>query len=314
MRFFGVKLFLPLLMLSCMAITSCVSVGKLFSTPSYSHHSIDKISLDGVGKNKSYSVYIKLSNDFDIGNDRMCKMDNNCFIKKNAMLQVENLFHNANITILDKPDNADYIIGVDIRNIIDDFDADFAKKVRNSFLQKSIISDYVFDKNNNNPYIYTLQKFDTAKDGQNSGIFLSSRRKSILPSVLYTFIGAGSGFIAGYFLGSVAPIPIGFAGALLMGGLTYAVYSSFKDVGIAVVYDISILKKVNYPIRHSRKAVIKISANISDEYFYTLNNNIENHISHNAIIAIGSRVLRKDMLLRISTMIANNVADTFDLR
>ena len=189
---------------------------------------------------------------------------------------------------------------------------DYAKKMRNSFLQYGVISDYIFD-NNNNPHIYTQQKFDVAKDGQNSGIFIS-RRKSILPSVLYTFVGAGAGFIAGYFIGSVSPIAIGFAGALLVGGLTYAVYSSFKDIGVAVVYDISISKKLNQKIKQNRKSVVKLSSNISEEYYYTLDDDMEKYMSRNAIIAIGSKAIKKDMLLRMSTMMANGVADVFGLK
>ena len=135
-----------------------------------------------------------------------------------------------------------------------------------------------------------------------------------MPSVLYTFVGAGAGFIAGYFIGSVSPIAIGFAGALLVGGLTYAVYSSFKDIGVAVVYDISISKKLNQKIKQNRKSVVKLSSNISEEYYYTLDDDMEKYMSRNAIIAIGSKAIKKDMLLRMSTMMANGVADVFGLK
>ena len=239
-------------------------------------------------------------------------MDSGCFLTHKANKQIVNLFDNADISITDKPEKADYIISVDVRNVVDELDADYAKKMRNAFLQYGVIGDYMFDKNNN-PHIFTQQKFDVSKDSQNSGIFIS-RRKSILPSVLYTFIGAGAGFVAGYFIGSVSPIAIGFAGALLVGGLTYAVYSSFKDVGVAVVYDISISKKLNQTIKQNRKSVVKLSGNVSEEHYYTLENDMEKYMSRNAIIAIGSKAIKRDMLLRISTMMANSVADTFGVK
>ena len=304
---------LMLLLMFCVATTSCTSIGRLISTPNYSHHAVDKILLDEIENNKRYSVFIKSTNGNGNYNDNACSIDNGCYLNSKTNIQIENLFANANVNIVDKPENADYIIGVDVKNVVDDVDIDYAKKMRNAFLQYGAIGDYMFDKNNNNPYIYTSQKFDIAQDGQNSGI-LVSRRKSILPSVLYTFTGAGAGFIAGYFLGSVSPIAIGFAGALIVGGLTYAIYSAFKDVGVVVVYDVKKKKKLSQQVKNSRKVVVKISGNISEEHYYTLDNDREKYISHNAIIAIGSRAIKKDMLLRISTMIANNVADTFGLK
>lgn len=304
--------FLAILFLSCLSTTSCTSIGRMISTPNYSHHSVDKILLDIKDNKKPYSVYVKSPNNANINDDGACEADNGCFLTYKASRQITNLFDNADISIVDNPENADYIISVDVRNVVDELDVDYAKKMRNSFLQYGVIGDYIFD-NNNNPHIYTQQKFDVAKDGQNSGIFIS-RRKSILPSVLYTFVGAGAGFIAGYFIGSVSPIAIGFAGALLVGGLTYAVYSSFKDIGVAVVYDISISKKLNQKIKQNRKSVVKLSSNISEEYYYTLNDDMEKYMSRNAIIAIGSKAIKKDMLLRMSTMMANGVADVFGLK
>ena len=46
----------------------------------------------------------------------------------------------------------------------------------------------------------------------------------------------------------------------------------------------------------------------------TLDDNMERYVSRNAIIAIGSKVIKRDMLLRISTMMANSVADTFGVK
>ena len=295
-----------------LSTTSCTSIGRIISTPNYSHHSVDKILLDNIKEKQTYSVYIKSANKDDIGYDKACEMDSGCFLTHKANKQIVNLFDNADISITDKPEKADYIISVDVRNVVDELDADYAKKMRNAFLQYGVIGDYMFDKNNN-PHIFTQQKFDVSKDSQNSGIFIS-RRKSILPSVLYTFIGAGAGFVAGYFLGSISPIAIGFVGAVLVGGLTYAVYSSFKDVGVAVVYDISISKKLNQTIKQNRKSVVKLSGNVSEEHYYTLDDNMERYVSRNAIIAIGSKVIKRDMLLRISTMMANSVADTFGVK
>ena len=295
-----------------LSTTSCTSIGRIISTPNYSHHSVDKILLDNIKEKQTYSVYIKSANKDDIGYDKACEMDSGCFLTHKANQQIVNLFDNADVSITDKPEKADYIISVDVRNVVDELDADYAKKMRNSFLQYGVIGDYMFDKNNN-PHIFTQQKFDVSKDGQNSGIFIS-RRKSILPSVLYTFIGAGAGFVAGYFIGSVSPIAIGFTGALLVGGLTYAIYSSFKDVGVAVVYDISISKKLNQTIKQNRKSVVKLSGNVSEEHYYTLDEKMEKYMSRNAIIAIGSKAIKRDMLLRISTMMANSVADTFGVK
>ena len=249
-----------------LSTTSCTSIGRIISTPNYSHHSVDKILLDNIKEKQTYSVYIKSANKDDIGYDKACEMDSGCFLTHKANQQIVNLFDNANVSITDKPEKADYVISVDVRNVVDELDADYAKKMRNSFLQYGVIGDYMFDKNNN-PHIFTQQRFDVSKDSQNSGIFIS-RRKSILPSVLYTFIGAGAGFVAGYFIGSVSPIAIGFTGALLVGGLTYAIYSSFKDVGVAVVYDISISKKLNQTIKQNRKSVVKLSGNVSEEHYY----------------------------------------------
>lgn len=295
-----------------LSTTSCTSIGRIISTPNYSHHSVDKILLDNIKEKQTYSVYIKSANKDDIGYDKACEMDSGCFLTHKANQQIVNLFDNADVSITDKPEKADYVISVDVRNVVDELDADYAKKMRNSFLQYGVIGDYMFDKNNN-PHIFTQQKFDVSKDSQNSGIFIS-RRKSILPSVLYTFIGAGAGFVAGYFIGSVSPIAIGFTGALLVGGLTYAVYSSFKDVGVAVVYDISISKKLNQTIKQNRKSVVKLSGNVSEEHYYTLDEKMEKYMSRNAIIAIGSKAIKRDMLLRISTMMANSVADTFGVK
>ena len=292
--------------------TSCTSIGRIISTPNYSYHSVDKILLNMTGDKKSHSVYIKSKNNSDSGNDKACEMDSGCLLTHKANEQIINLFDNADISITDKPEKADYVVSVDVRNVVDELDADYAKKIRNAFLQYGVIGDYMFDKNNN-PHIFTQQKFDISKDGQSSGIFIS-RRKSILPSVLYTFIGAGTGFVAGYFIGSISPIAIGFTGAVLVGGLTYALYSSFKDVGVAVVYDISVSKKLNKTIKQNRKSVIKLSGNISEEHYYTLDDNMEKYVSRNAIIAIGSKAIRNDMLLRISTMMANSVADIFGLK
>lgn len=295
-----------------LSTTSCTSIGRIISTPNYSHHSVDKILLDNIKEKQTYSVYIKSANKDDIGYDKACEMDSGCFLTHKANQQIVNLFDNADVSITDKPEKADYIISVDVRNVVDELDADYAKKMRNAFLQYGVIGDYMFDKNNN-PHIFTQQKFDVSKDSQNSGIFIS-RRKSILPSVLYTFIGAGVGFVAGYFIGSVSPIAIGFTGALLVGGLTYAIYSSFKDVGVAVVYDISISKKLNQTIKQNRKSVVKLSGNVSEEHYYTLDEKMEKYMSRNAIIAIGSKAIKRDMLLRISTMMANSVADTFGVK
>ena len=295
-----------------LSTTSCTSIGRIISTPNYSHHSVDKILLDNIKEKQTYSVYIKSANNGNITNDKACEMDSGCFLTHKANKQIVNLFDNADVSITDKPEKADYVISVDVRNVVDELDADYAKKMRNSFLQYGVIGDYMFDKNNN-PHIFTQQKFDVSKDSQNSGIFIS-RRKSILPSVLYTFIGAGAGFVAGYFIGSVSPIAIGFTGALLVGGLTYAIYSSFKDVGVAVVYDISISKKLNQTIKQNRKSVVKLSGNVSEEHYYTLDEKMEKYMSRNAIIAIGSKAIKRDMLLRISTMMANSVADTFGVK
>ena len=305
-------LLLAIIFLLSLLNTSCTSIGRMISTPNYSHHSVDKILLNATGDKKSYSVYIKSANNGNTTNDKACEMDSGCFLTHKANKQIVNLFDNADISITDKPEKADYVISVDVRNVVDELDADYAKKMRNSFLQYGVIGDYMFDSNNN-PHIFTQQKFDISKDSQNSGIFIS-RRKSILPSVLYTFIGAGTGFVAGYFIGSVSPIAIGFAGAVLVGGLTYAIYSSFKDVGVAVVYDISISKKLNQTIKQNRKSVVKLSGNVSEEHYYTLDDNMERYVSRNAIIAIGSKAIRRDMLLRMSTMMANGIADTFGVK
>ena len=83
---------------------------------------------------------------------------------------------------------------------------------------------------------------------------------------------------------------------------------------MAVVYDISISKKLNQTIKQNRKSVVKLSGNVSEEHYYTLDDNMERYVSRNAIIAIGSKAIRRDMLLRMSTMMANSVADTFGLQ
>ena len=60
--------------------------------------------------------------------------------------------------------------------------------------------------------------------------------------------------------------------------------------------------------------MVKLSSNISEEYYYTLDDDMEKYMSRNAIIAIGSKAIKKDMLLRMSTMMANGVADVFGLK
>ena len=77
--------FLAILFLSCLSTTSCTSIGRMISTPNYSHHSVDKILLDIKDNKKPYSVYVKSPNNANINDDGACEADNGCFLTYQRM-------------------------------------------------------------------------------------------------------------------------------------------------------------------------------------------------------------------------------------
>ena len=280
-------------------ITSCSTIAGIFSTPSYSIHSSDKIQIENSKSNirKSYNkVYIRnnTSDTYKIG--------------EKVVKNVKNSFIDSGINITNNIEDANYIVSVNIKDVIVDIDGDFARKIRNALAQNGLNPYYEFDKNNA-PSI-TIDKIgDIKMDGKNMGL----RGRSMVPSVLFPLLGAGVGFTAGYFIGaSISPIGIGFAGAVLVGGVVHLLYQSFKEEGVIVIYEIVIEEKTNKWLNHNRKIINKTSANSSEDTFFSYSDQWVKYSSKNAVIAIGSRALRKKMIDNICPMISKNVSSVFE--
>ncbi len=279
-------------------LSACSTVGKLFSTPSYSHHVVDIIKLSNSVNEKKYAVYIKPSND-------------GYNIYDNVIEDVKKRFISNNIDIVDDITLADYIINLNIKNVAFDVDVGMATKIRNSFIGLDVGSNYSFD-NKNSPYIL-MTKLDAIKDDNFSSL-INLRRRSIAPVVLYTSIGGTIGFLLGYFLFPISPIAIGFGGAILFGGITYGLYTYFKDIGIVIVYEISISEKKKENILYKRKSVLKIAGNKADEAYYEFHDKYDNFVSKQVVIAVGSRSLKRQMMQHIYPIISSSIINIFNIK
>ena len=279
-------------------LSSCSTIGRFFSAPSYSHHIIYDIKLNNKIDNNTYKVFLKKSDDI-------------YGIYDKVISEVNNGFTSNGIQVVDKQENADYIIGFKILSIDTDVDGSVSKSIRNEFLHSQIISDYAFDKQNS-PYI-----FSSNIDGKLSKNYTTTKtsfyRKSM--PALYTSIGATSGFLLGYFLFPAYPVVIGFVGAVLLGSLSYSIYSSFKDIGIVIVYEISVSerKNKNTPMFYKRKMVIRTSENSSDESYFEYKDSYDLFLSKQAVIGIGSKILKNDMINEMCPVISNSILSIFNL-
>ena len=281
-------------LLQSMMLSSCAPIARLFSVPTYSSHSYDKIQLHN--KNIVSNVYIKHSASDGYG------------IYQKVIEDLTEKLNKYNIRIVNSPDKANYILSVNIRNISIDVDYDFANSMRNSLLANEINPDFVFDKNNS-PHINAeiINSFN-----KNS---VKKTYKRILPSTLYTLIGAGAGGVLGYFLaGSVAPLAIATGAGIVAGGMTYLIYNEFRNTGVVVSYDIVVEEKMNKNLPHNRKSLIKASSNMADEVYYSYTDNWNPYSSKNVVIAIGSRALLKDMVEHVCPLIAENVISQLNIQ
>lgn len=279
-------------------LSACSTVGRLFSTPSYSHHVVDVIKLSNSVNEKKYAVYIKPSNDA-------------YNLYDNVIEDVKKKFISNNINIVDDITLADYIINLNIKNVAFDVDTGMATKIRNSFIGLDVGSNYSFD-NKNSPYILMTQ-FENIKDDNFSSL-INLRRRSIAPSILYTVIGSTVGFLLGYFLFPISPIAIGFGGAILFGGITYGLYTCFKDIGIIIVYEIAISEKKKQNILYKRKSVVKIAGNKADEAYYEFSDKYDTFISKQVVIAVGSRALKRQMMQHIYPIISSSITNVFNIK
>jgi len=268
-------------------LTSCAPIARLFTIPTYSSHSYDKIQLHN--KIISGNVYIKNSTSDSYG------------IYKQVIEEVEKNLKEKNIKIVNDISKANYILSLNIRNISIDVDYDFANSMRNSLLSNEINPDFLFD-NNNAPHINSaiINSFNQ------KGVKQSYKR--LLPTTLYTLIGAGTGFAVGYLaVGSFYPIAFGFLGAVVIGGATYFVYNSFRKTGVIVSYDILIEEKMDRNLPHNRKSLTKASSNMADEVYYSYSDKWNPYSSKNVVIAIGSRALLQDMVENVCPIITENI-------
>ena len=280
-------------------LSSCSTIAGIFNTPSYSIHSSDKIQLENSKNNIKHTynkIYIR-KNHTDIYG-----------IGEKVAKKVQDYFLNSGVNVINNIEEANYILSVNIKDVIVDIDADFARKVRNTLVQNGLNPYYEFDKNNQ-PSITIDKLADIKSDGKNMGL----RSRSMVPSVMFPLVGAGAGFTAGYFIGaSFSPIGIGFAGALLVGGAVHILYQTFKEEGVIVIYEIVVEEKTNKWLNHNRKVVNKTSANSSEDTFLSYSDQWVKYSSKNAVIAVGSRALRSKMIDNICPMISKNVSSVFE--
>ena len=282
-------------------LSSCASIAGLFNTPTYSTHSTEKIVLEQSRNNiKAFynNVYVK-SGGYD-----------SYSIQNNVIADVKNKLKKKGVNITDNIDEANYIVSVNIRNVVVDLDEKYTEMLRKSLVFQDTAPTYNFD-GNNNPHLL-LNKMEKIGDRDNNG-FSGLKGRNMAPAVLYTLIGAGAGFTAGYFIGaSISPIGIGMAGAFLLGGTTYWLYSSFKREGVIVIYDLVINEKTNKNVKYNKKMLNKTSGNSVEETYYSYNSNWLTYTSKNAVIALGSRALKEKMIEKICPIIADNVVGIFE--
>ncbi len=271
--------------------TSCSHIARLCSTPTYSVQNGDKISLSNFNKNSV--VYIQETNDDEYK------------LSKKVMEDAKKKLIDNGINITRDERIATHILSLNIKNIAVDIDFDTANTIKNSIITAGVAPSYIFD-NGNSPHINS----DFNQKGSNSQNYKNRRR--ILPSVVFTSAGAAVGFVGGFLLsGSLSPMLIGFGGAVLLGGTTYFLYETFRNVGIIVSYEISIKEKINHQIKHSIKALSKKSQNIADEVFYDYHDNWSENISKSSIVAIGSRALKEYMILQMVPIISSSISRHF---
>lgn len=282
-------------------LSSCASIAGIFNTPTYSTHSTEKIVLEQSMNNiKAFynNVYVK-SGGYD-----------SYSIQNNVIADVKKKLKKKGVNITDNIDEANYIVSVNIRNVVVDLDEKYTERLRKALVFQDTSPTYNFD-GNNNPHLL-LNKMEKIGDRDNNG-FSGLKGRNMAPAVLYTLIGAGAGFTAGYFIGaSISPIGIGMAGAFLLGGTTYWLYSSFKREGIIVIYDLVINEKTNKNVKYNKKMLNKTSGNSVEEAYYSYNSNWLTYTSKNAVISLGSRALRERMMKRICPIIADNVVGIFE--
>ena len=179
--------------------------------------------------------------------------------------------------------------------------------MRNSLLLNDTQSEYIFDSNNS-PHINKTNPIFISENKQKLG----RNWKMPVPSVLYTMLGAGTGFYLGFLCaGSFSPFAIGAITGVAFGTATYMLYNSFRRTGVIVIYDIEIDEKKNEVFLHSKKIISKAASNISDESYYSYKNNYLNYVSKYVIIGIGSRALQQEMKEEIKHKISNSMVDTF---
>ncbi len=300
-----------IVMISCLLIASCSTTGslatkpmksrtlkakiaRLFSTPTYSIHNLDKIKLEK--RNNVDRIYIR-------------KNDGNEYGIHNAVVdEVEKRLTKNGIKLVRDVNNANFILNIKILSVVTDIDYSMANELRNALTIAGMYSPFTFD-NNNSPHISAFKIGDVSKNKTTS----FRTRRGYLPSVIYTIGGAGVGFSIGFLLaGTTAPIAIGLASGVLLGGTTYYAYNTFRRVGVVVIYEIEIEERSDKTLQHARKTLLKSSANISEESFYTYSDNWKTYVSKNVAMAIGSRVLIDDMLCGLCPLIEENVLDLFE--
>ena len=274
--------------------TSCAKITSYISTPTYSLHNYGKIEIE---KNKKLNnVYIKKSTN-DMYN-----------ISNRVIKDIENELKKNDVKIVKKVENADYILDFNIKNISTDIDYNFANNLRNSLLIGEANASFEFSSDNS-PHIYNN---NVKNISSNNDVFF--KRKSLSSPTLYTIIGASSGFILGYFLaGAVAPIAIGFGSAILFGGITYYMYSTFRRVGVIITYEVVLKEKINHQINHNRKILYRTSTNSSDEVFYSFKDNWISYNVKDIAISVGSRVLTNDMIENSYKLISQDILKTLNL-
>ena len=277
-------------------LSSCSTIGRFFSAPSYSHHIIDDIKLNNKINKNNYKVFLKKSNDI-------------YGIYDKVISEVNDGFTSNGIQVVDNQETADYIIGFKILSIDTDVDGSVSKNIRDEFLHSQIVSNYAFDKQNS-PYI-----FSSSIDGKLSKNYTTNKTfyKKSVPA-LYTSIGATSGFLLGYFLFPAYPVVIGITGAIFLGSLSYSIYSYFKDIGVVIVYEISVGERKNKNAKlYKRKMVIRTSENSSDESYYEYKDSYDLFLSKQAVIGIGPKILKNDMVNEICPVISNSILSIFNL-
>lgn len=299
-----------ILLPSCLLFTSCATttninkrptksntfkakIARFFSTPTYSIHNLDKIKLEK--RNNINRIYIRKNTGNEYG------------IYDDVIDSIKERLKNDNIELVDSVDKANFILNIKILSVATDIDYNAANTLRNTLTFADANVSFVFD-NNNSPHISALKIDNITKN--TTGF---SGRKTMLPSVIYTMASSGVGFATGFLLaGTTAPITIGLASAVFLGGTTLYTYNTFKRVGVIVTYEIEIEERSDKAIQYNKKILLKSSANISEESFYTYNNNWRSYISKNIVVAIGSRVLIDDMLTNICSLVKENILDIFE--